>query len=173
MKNITITKSLFLETKKCRMVCKDVNIVKTSSTLQALVSSYTYINWFLTKISARIFSKLIWKIFLHYTMFILSLNSITILDLAWRTHNSASNGISMVASAERLLQCNINTCFRQIKCFKTSPTSTNTQIQILNIVNKLWDGFFSETKVKFVKTITLSGANYFNLLLRYSYGNQV
>ena len=137
MKNITISKSLFLETKKCSMVCKDVNIVKTSSTLQALVSSYTYINWFLTKISAEIFPKLIWKIFLHYTVFILSLNSTTALNLAWRTHNRASNDISMVASAERLLQCNINTCFRQIKCLKTSPTSTNTQIQILNIVNEL------------------------------------
>ena len=137
------------------------------------MSSYTYINWFLTKISAGIFPKLIWKIFLHYTVFILSLNSTTALNLAWRTHNRASNDISMVASAERLLQCNINTCFRQIKCLKTSPTSTNTQIQILNIVNELRDGFFSETKIKFVKTITLSGANYFNLLLRYSYGNQV
>ena len=75
MKNITISKSLFLETKKCTMVCKDVNIVKTSSTLQALVSSYTYINWFLTKISARIFPKLIWKIFLHYSVYsLLKLN---------------------------------------------------------------------------------------------------
>ena len=153
MKNITISKSLFLETKKCSMVCKDVNIVKTSSTLQALVSSYTYINWFLTKISAGIFPKLIWKIFLHYTVFILSLNSTTALNLAWRTHNRASNDISMVASAERLLQCNINTCFRQIKCLKTSPTSTNTQIQILNIVNELWDGFFSETKLNLLKLL--------------------
>ena len=75
MKNITISKSLFLETKKCSMVCKDVNIVKTSSTLQVLVSSYTYINWFLTKISARIFPKLIWKIFLHYSVYsLLKLN---------------------------------------------------------------------------------------------------